>query len=130
MVIRGTIKNFDALAAHVLPETYLQLVPILANGGLRVVMQFGDGGLLYATFESDLAKLPVPKEPAFSLEVPGVPPGRYFLAAQRTNLPWSTASEGPVFLADKGALFFIDVPARADSPLSIAAGDLIVRIHP
>jgi hypothetical protein len=129
LVISGTIKNFDQFLAHAVPDTYIQLVPIPANGIIWTNFKFDDNGQLNASFESDLVKLSVPKEAAFSLEVPGVPPGRYFLAAQRTNLPWTSASEGPMFLTDKGALFMIDIPAGAKSPLSINAGDLLVRIH-
>jgi formylglycine-generating enzyme required for sulfatase activity len=130
LVISGTIKNFDQFLAYVVPDTYIQLVPIPTNGMIWTNFKFDDNGQLNASFVSDLGKLPVPKASAFSLEVPGVPPGRYFLAAQRTTMAWSKASEGPLFLTDKGAMFVVDVQAGAKEPLTINAGDLIVRIHP
>jgi len=126
--ISGTIKNFDAFVTHVLPETYIQLVPLAANGLVTTIIRFQDGkGHPY--FDSDLLKLSVPKKAAFRFDVPNIQPGRYFLAAQRSNLFFAQASEGPVFLTDKEVMFIIDVPADAKSPFTIKAGDLIVRLH-
>ena len=129
LVISGTIKNFDALAPHVTPETYLQLVPIPADGILWAINKFKDGKTVATLFDSRLEKLPFPKKAVFVLNMANIAPGKYLLAAQQTTIHWSTAAEGPLFLTDKNAMFVIDVPADAKSPHAVNAGDLVVRIH-
>lgn len=128
LVISGTIRNFDKFVALVVPETYIQLVPLPSDGTLWTTTSFVDGKAR-PSFDSDLVKLPVPKKAAFSFTVINTPPGRYFLAAQRLKLDWFKASEGPMFLTEKESMFIIDVPGDAKSPHTINAGDLIVRIH-
>ena len=128
VTITGTIKNFDEFKAVVVPETYIQLVPLPSDGVVWTTTKFVKGKPC-PFFDSDLVKLSVPKKAAFSFRVINTPPGRYFLAAQRLNLEWIKASEGPVFLTEKEVVFIIDVPADAKSPHTINAGDLIVRIH-
>ena len=128
LIVSGHVKNFDALASHVVPGTYLQLVPLPANGVVWTSNRFAGGNKTSTFFDSDLPKLPVPKAATFTVEARDVPPGRYFLAVQGTNLDWTKASEGPAFLTEEGALYIIDVPKEAASPLRLAIGDLAVRI--
>jgi hypothetical protein len=129
LVITGTIKNFDALSAHVVAGTGLQLVPLPPDGAIQVGYSFAGGKRVATSFYSELPSVPMPKQAAFTLEVPNVPPGRYFLAAQETNISWSAPNEGPVFLTDDEAMYVIDVPADVTSPFHVKAGDLVVRIH-
>ncbi len=129
LAITGTIKNFDALSAHVVAGTGLQLVPLPPDGAIQVGYSFAGGKRVATSFYSELPSLPMPKEAAFTLEVPNVPPGRYFLAAEETNISWSAPNEGPVFLAENEEMYIIEVPADATSPFQVKAGDLTVRIH-
>lgn len=119
LVVNGTIKNFDKFKPLVNPESYIQLVPLPADGSVGVTTD-SQGRFAY---NSDLPKLTVPKKAAFSFVVPNIRPGRYFLAAQRLQV------QGTVFITDKQNPFIIDVPADAKSPFTINGGDLIVRIH-
>jgi hypothetical protein len=133
LVISGTIKNFKEFKTHVVSKTYIQLVPLPADGTIWISNTFKDGKLSYVFFESELKKLLVPKKAAFSFNLVNIPPGKFFLAAQRTNLKWATdwqakASDGPMFLTNEGAMFIIDVPVGTKSPYKIKAGDLIIRI--
>jgi hypothetical protein len=135
VTLTGTIKNFGAFQACVVPKvTYLQLVPLAADGRLTLSHQFKDGRLHYITFASELAELPVPKTAAFRFDIPTLPPGKYFLVAQRTNLKWTTdwqakTGEGPVFLTGEDVMFIFEVPADAKSPHKVSAGDLVLRLH-
>ena len=129
LVISGTIKNFDEFVSRVVPETYIQLVPMPSDGTITAVNKFADGKLLDTFFDSDLVTLSVPKTAFFKFIVPNTSPGKYFLAAQRLNVGWARPSEGPMFLTSETAIFIIDVPEGTKSPFTVNAGDLIVRIH-
>jgi len=125
--INGTIQNFKEFAACVVPETYIQLVPMPADESYSVATD--DKGRV--TFQSDLAKLPVPKKAAFTFDVSSIPPGRYAIAAQRLNAKWSNGQPPqPMFITTKNKLFIMDIPADAKSPFTIKAGDLIVWTKP
>jgi hypothetical protein len=126
LVINGIIKNFDEFVACVVPDTYIQLVPVSTSGEIRV-SPHGDVRFFY---KSDLLKLSVPKKAVFSFSVPNTPPGKYFLAAQGLNSNVSSGQDPqPMFLTDKKVLFIIDVPVDAKSPFTIKAGDLIAWTH-
>ena len=135
VTIIGTIKNFDEFKAAVVPETYIQLVPLPADGRL--------GGTTDSqgrpAYNSGLPKLSVPKDAAFSFHLPNLPPGRYFIAAQRLK-PATLVLNGAFvisairvlhggFLVDEQHVFILVVDAGDQSPRTIAAGDLIVHIH-
>jgi hypothetical protein len=123
LTICGTIKNYDEFVALVQPETYIQLVPLLADGKFG----FNIDRLGRWAYDSDLPRLSVPKKAVFSFDVPNIHPGRYFLAAQR--LKAHEYGNRPIFLTETKTPFIIDVPADAKSLLSIDAGDLIVWTH-
>jgi hypothetical protein len=135
VTLTGTIKNFEAFQASVVPTvTYLQLVPLAAGGIMWLSHKFKEGKLDYVAFASELPELPVPKTAAFSFDIPALPPGKYFLVAQRTTLKWTTdwqakASEGPAFLTDKDVLYIVEVPMDARPPYKASAGDLVLRLH-
>jgi hypothetical protein len=124
VTITGTIKNFDEFVAFVEPETYIQLVPLSADGKYAITTDY-QGRFAY---KSDLPKLSVPKKATFSFNAPNTPPGKYFLAAQRLK-GTGLGAQGSIFRTDKNELFIIDVPADAKSPFTIKAGDLVVRTH-
>ena len=130
VTIAGTITNFDEFAALVVPESYIQLVPLTADGNLGISTD-AQGRFAY---NSDLPKLPVPKKAAFSFDVPNTPPGRYLLAAQRLRAQGMTAQGSfpghrPDFITAAKKPFIVEIPADAKSPHTINAGDLIVWIH-
>ena len=127
LTISGTIQNFDEFVALVVPETYIQLVPLPADGSYAFTTD--DKGRF--SYNSDLPKLSAPKKAAFSFIMPNTLPGRYFLAAQRLKAQGFTTGYGqkPMFITDKKKPFIIDLPADAKSPLTINAGDLIVWTH-
>jgi hypothetical protein len=123
--ITGTITNFVEFKAAVVPGfTYIQLVNTSGNGNINITAD----GLVW--FDSDLPKLPVPKNAAFSFNVHNVPPGKYIIAAQKLN-----GSDKPFFVTTSGnttwrtTLFTIDVTADAKSPITINAGKLIVILR-
>jgi hypothetical protein len=122
VTITGTIKNFDEFKAAVVPgTTYIQFVPVAADGGFAG--RTDSEGRAWAV--SDLPKLPVPKNAAFSFTVTNIPPGRYFIAAQK--LPGSIMH---FFMKANGqTVFTIDFAADAKSPITINAGEMVVRIH-
>lgn len=123
VTITGTIKNFDEFKAAVVPETYIQLVPLPADGrpGLTTDSQGRPA------YNSGLPKLSVPTKGAFSFHLPNLPPGRYFIAAQRLKSATYELPGG--FLIDEQHVFILVVDAGDQSPRTIAAGDLIVHIH-
>jgi hypothetical protein len=122
VTITGIIKNFDEFKAAVVPgTTYIQLVPMSAGGGFAG--RTDSEGRAWAA--SDVPKLPVPKNAAFNFTVTNIPPGRYFIAAQK--LPGSIMH---FFMKANGqTVFTIDVTMDAKSPITINAGDMDVRIH-
>ena len=131
VTIVGTIKNFDEFAAVVVPNsTYIQLVPLSAKGDFAVTYEV-IGGKLAAIYQSDLAKLPVPKTAAFKFTVADLPPGKYFIAAQGLNIDWSDSRSGPLstFMTNDNTTFTIDIPADAKAPVSIESGELSIRLH-
>jgi hypothetical protein len=122
VTITGTIKNFDEFKVAVRPETYVQLVPMSATGSFQTF--YGDDGQV--SYYSNLPKLPVPKNAAFSFHVPNLPPGRYFIAVQKLG------SYGRIpnsFLINEQTVFIVVVNADDQSPRTVAAGDLIVWTH-
>jgi hypothetical protein len=124
LVVTGTIKNFDEFKAAVVPETYIQLVPMSATGSFQTL--YGDTGVI--SYYSNLPKMPVPKDAAFSFHLSNLPPGRYFIGAQRLK----SATYGRIpnaFLIDEQHVFILVVDAGDQSPRTIAAGDLIVWTH-
>ena len=128
LVLNGTIKNFDEFAVLVVSETFLQLVPLPADGKYG----FTTDDQSRFSYSSDLPKLPVPKKPPFSFTIPNIPSGRYFLAAQRLKSQGMTAGHQPHFITDrdnKKQLFLVVIPADAKSPFAIDAGNLILWTH-
>lgn len=130
LTITGTITNFDEFAALVVPESYVQLVPLTADGNLGISTD-AQGRFAY---NSDLPKLPVPKKAEFSFDVPNARPGKYFLAAQRLRAQGMTAQGSfpghrPDFITATKKQFTIEIPADAKSPLTINAGAMTVWIH-
>ena len=124
VTITGTIKNFDEFKAVVVPETYIQLVPISADGG--IVNEWDSKGIF--TYKSDLPKLSVPKNAAFSFTVQNIPLGKYILAAQR--LYSTSLGRTHCFVtAKEQAIFIIELTADSQSPHTINAVDLIVWTH-
>jgi hypothetical protein len=120
VTITGTIKNFDEFKAAVVPETYIQLVPQSADG--RFPVTYGAGGLI--RYDSILPRFPVPKNAAFSFNVPNIPPGKYVIAAQ-----YLQGGQGLFKKANGQATFIIDISTDAKSPITISTGDVTVRIH-
>ena len=125
LTITGTITNFDEFAALVVPETYVQLVPMSADG--RVGITTDDKGRF--AYDSNLPKLPVPKKPAFAFDLPTIAPGKYFIAAQRLKAQGMSVGHNPVFTTSAKKQFVVEVAADAKSPLAINAGDLMVWTH-
>jgi len=128
LVLKGSIKNFDEFLALVVPETYIQLIPLPSDGSYS--FKTDDQGRF--SYASDLPRLEVPKTAAFSFSVPKALPGKYFLAAQRLKAQGLTAGQNPTFMTDKNnkkQTFIVEIPVGASSPLTIAAGDLIVWTH-
>jgi hypothetical protein len=124
VTITGTIKNFDEFKAAVAPESYIQLVPISADGGFQTL--YDENGAV--SYVSDLPRMPVPKDAAFSFHLSSLPLGRYFIAAQR--LKTGTYGDVPnAFLTNEQRVFILVVDAGDQSPRTIAAGDLIVWTH-
>jgi hypothetical protein len=124
VTITGTIKNFDEFKAAVVPETYIQLVPMSATGSFQTL--YGNDGSV--SYYSNLPKMPVPKDAAFSFHLSNLPPGRYFIAAQRLK----SATYGRIpngFLINEQHVFILVVEAGDQSPRTIAAGDLRVWTH-
>lgn len=124
VTITGTIKNFDEFRAAVVPETYVQLVPMSATGSFETL--YGNDGTV--SYYSSLPKMPVPKDAAFSFHLPNLPPGRYFIGAQRLK----SATYGRIpnaFLVNEQQIFVFVVDAGDQSPRTIAAGGLIVWVR-
>lgn len=124
VTITGTIKNFDEFKAVVVPETYIQLVPITADGG--IVNEWDSKGIF--TYKSDLPKLSVPKNAAFSFTVQNIPLGKYILAAQRLH-SISLGRTHCFVTAKDQAIFIIELTADSQSPHIINAGEMIVWTH-
>jgi len=127
VTVTGTIKNFDEFKAAVLPETYIQLVPMSATGSFQMFV--GDDGSI--GYYSNLPKIPVPKAAAFSFHLSGLPTGRYFIAVQRLKSGSYKINGGPpnAFLINEERVFILVVDVGDQSPRTIAAGDLIVWTH-
>jgi hypothetical protein len=124
LVVNGTIKNFDELAAVVVPgTTYFQIVPIAENGSFQV--SFDSMGRV--AYSSDLPKLSVPRNGTFHFSVPHVPLGKYFVAAQKLNSGGLGGTHG--FETNDGAMFIVNVTADTKSPYIINAGEIVVRTH-
>jgi hypothetical protein len=126
LTITGSITNLAEFAALVVPETYVQLVPMPEDGDVGVSTD--DQGRL--AYNSDLPRLPVPDSAAFSFAVPTIAPGKYFIAAQRLKSQGMTAGQRPIFAtaADKKP-YLVEIPADAKLPLTVDAGELIVWTH-
>jgi hypothetical protein len=125
VTITGTIKNFEEFKAAVVPgTTYIQLVPMSATGSFQTF--YGNDGQV--SYYSSLPKLPIPTNAAFSFHVSNLPPGRYFICAQKLK----SATYGRIpngFLINEQRVFIVVVNADDKSPHTIDAGDLIVWTH-
>jgi hypothetical protein len=122
--ITGRIKNFDEFKAAVVSETYIQLAPMTDTGAFQTLYG-ADGSVSYY---SNLPKMSVPKNAVFSFHLPNLPPGKYFIGAQRLK----SATYGRIpnaFLINEHQVFVFVVNAGDQSPRTIAAGDLIVWVH-
>lgn len=135
VTITGTIKNFDEFKALVDSESYVQLVPLPANGKRSIQLKgvaVNNIVQIRFAFNSNTPKLPAPKKAAFSFVLPNTLPGRYFLAAQFLIAQDGDHGHRPDFVTEKNGqlqTFLIDIPADSKSPVTIAAGDLIVWTH-
>lgn len=135
VTITGTIKNFDEFKTLVDSESYIQLVPLPADGKRSIQLKgVAVNGIVQVrfAFNSNTPKLQVPKKAAFSFVLPNTLPGRYFLAAQFLIAQDGDHGHRPDFVTEKNGqlqTFLIDIPADSESPHTIAAGDLIVWTH-
>jgi glutaredoxin-related protein len=135
VTITGTIKNFDEFKALVDSESYVQLVPLAADGKRSIQLKgvaVNNIVQVRFAFNSNTPKLPVPKKAAFSFSLPNTLPGRYFLAAQFLIAQDGDHGHRPDFVTEKNGqlqTYLIDIPADSKSPVTIAAGELIVWTH-
>ena len=122
VAISGTIRNFDELSGLVVPESFLQLVPESEDGSYAIQTD-PEGRFSYV---SALPKAAVPEKAAFRLEMDGVPPGKYQLAAQRLKPQSDWAGRRPWFGVDAKKVLTVVVPSRADDPVEIKVGKVVV----
>jgi hypothetical protein len=122
LVVTGTIRNFSEVAALIVPDSYVQLVPLAEDGSYG----FDTDEKGRFAYSSDLPKVPAPAKAAFSFAFASAPPGRYLLAMQRLKAQPEMAGQRPWFEKDKRKPFIVEIPASAKGVLEIEAGKLVV----
>jgi hypothetical protein len=122
VVITGTIRNFAEIEKLIVPESFVQLVPLTADGSFSINTD-QKGQFAYV---SDLPKAAAPEKAAFSFVMPNVPPGKYQLAAQRLRVQGDMAGQRPWFAADLKKTLVVDVPATAEETLDVKVGKVVV----
>jgi hypothetical protein len=127
LTVTGTIKNFDEVVKLANSQSYIQLVPI-KDGVIWTSFKFSEGHLSNVYYDSDLTKLPIPKQAIFSYKCDSIAPGLYFLAVQGIRSDWKESQEGPMLLTDQGNLYTITISSDANPIIGINAGTLTVRI--
>ena len=132
LTVTGTIKNLDEFRSLVIPgTTCIQLVPISADGKLKLVYSSDASHRIREAFESNLPKLPVPRKAAFSFKIAKIPAGRYIIAVQKLESRMNTTShvDKPILVTEAGSPFIIEILAEAKSPVRINAGSLSLPMH-
>lgn len=120
-VIVGTIRNFDELSPLVVPESFVQLVP-LSEDGSYAIENDAAGRQRYV---SSLPTAAMPEKAAFQLEMAGVPPGKYQLAAQRLKPQELPAGRRPWFAKDAKTVLVVEVPEKGE-PFEVKVGKVVV----
>jgi hypothetical protein len=113
------ITNLEDAQQYLAEDSYLQLVLVPADGMLTFTAEQG-----WLAYVSELAKVPIPREGAFTFQVADLEPGTYIIAAQQfLSVPGSS----PLLVREAEPVTIV-IPEHANLPLSFDLGEVAIYI--
>lgn len=124
ITVKGIITNIKKAEAYFSPKMYMQLVRVPEDGNLKIMT---DENARMA-YESDLPKIPVPKNGKFTFVTEHLAPCKYIIVLQYFERATLSGDPQPsAILAKEGNWVNIDIAKNTKLPLVINLGDTYIR---
>jgi len=123
IIITGVITNIEKAKEYIDKDSYLQLVYIPPNGTILAKTDW-NGRTIY---ESDLAKINIPSDGAFTFKTSDLASGKYVISAQAI-MPAGIGRKPLLGIKGTKKVAIIDVPDATKKPIRIEIGELFIAV--
>ena len=123
MEVKGVVSDWGELKTKIPPSAYFQVVKLEDN------LKGTTDSQGFSAFNSEFPKIKVRANGSFSVDLKGVPSGKYFIVLQRA-VPREMSGENmataiPILITKEGNPVVIEVPGTF--PLDVGQVDVAVR---